>query len=123
MATCFKRIKFYCEINRIPVFTKEQRADIGKLVFETFIAQKSPKEKITKCNVDTPDGKISVVSYPKYFLPAIDKIIHDYRTTLADKAWEKIKAKMDSEEIILPESNRKRTRKPVQKPVFSLNKK
>ncbi len=113
MATCFKRIQLYCQMNKIPVFTKDQRADIGKLVFETFLVQKPPKEKINKVECDTADGKISVISYPKYFHPTIDKVIHEYRTTLADKAWEKIKAKMDTEEIILPESTRKRTRRPI----------
>lgn len=119
MPTSFQRIRHYCQTNKIPVFTKEQRIDINKLIWDTYIAQKPPRENINKVEVESPEGKKSVVSYPKYFIETIDKIIHEYRTILAAKAWDQIKSKMDSEKIILPE--RKRIRKQI--PVFTLKNK
>lgn len=103
------------------MFNAEQRADIGYLVFTAYIAQKPPKEKVNKMDCEAPNGPVKVVSYPKYFIPEVDRIIHQYRQTLADKAWEKLKEKFEDSEIELPTSDKKISKPITEKPAKQLH--
>lgn len=82
MPTLYKRLNYYCEINKKPQLSSEQRMALGKTVIDTFWAKKRPDWAVTHAVYTNEQGTFRVVSYPRWFLPVVDQLIDDFYKSL-----------------------------------------
>lgn len=82
MPTLYKRVNYYCEINKTPHLNAQQRAELGKIVIDAFWAKKRPDWAVTHATYTNEQGTFRVVAYPRWFLPIVDQLIDDFYQVL-----------------------------------------
>lgn len=82
MATLHKRLNHYCLINNKPELTEEQKQGLGRIVIEAYCTKKKPTTPIHHEVFTNENGSFKVVSYPRYFIESIDRLIDDFYKVL-----------------------------------------
>ena len=82
MATLHRRLTHYCFVNKKPELTEEQKSGLGRIIIEAYCAQKKPTTPIHHELFTNETGSFKVVSYPRYFIPEIDRFIADFYQAL-----------------------------------------
>lgn len=105
MPTLYNRLAHIVAANpKLVELSKEQRAELGKVVAETYWATKDPKTKFYFSVFKNEEGTFRVASYPRTFTEEIDKLIKEYYR------------------CFMPEPKPLRKRTKISKPVYSSKK-
>lgn len=76
MATIYKQLLQYQQMQKAPQLTEQQSKDLGLLICKNWFSKpQSKKTALGRVQSVEPTGTYEVVSYPKYFEPEIDRAI------------------------------------------------
>jgi len=82
MATLYNRLELYCKTNKVKMPPPEIRQELGTIVLSAWFSEENILRKHIpihkKTFIDEFGNTVKVLSYPKKFLPVIDKIILKY---------------------------------------------
>lgn len=78
MPIIFKRIKNYCIRTRAKLLPIDKRAELGAIIIQHYIEQSGIKRPVHKAISVEPEGVFTVVSYPKVYIPEIDRHIAEF---------------------------------------------
>lgn len=73
------------------MITHSQRAELGKIVCDKYMAIKPPNRVVHTNIFKTDEGEFKVICYPKSFVPTIDNLIKEYFSKLPQQIPKKRK--------------------------------
>lgn len=79
MPTIFKRLT---HLRKNPILTLQQKSVLGRLVCSEYHSQQIINKATHSVLSKEPEGEFYVQSYPKKFVPEIDRIIEEYYNSL-----------------------------------------
>jgi hypothetical protein len=129
MATIYKRLELYCKTNQVEMPELEIRKEIGAIVIAAWFSEENILHKHIplhkKTFIDESGTTVKVLSYPKKFIPIIDKIIlkHYFEKNNINNNLLKNYYQSESTIIRSPIEKKQRKRIPVaKKPVYTSKK-
>lgn len=78
MPIIFNRIKNYCIRTQTKLLPIEKRTELGAIIIQHYIEQSGIKRPVHKTISVEPEGTFTVVSYPKIYVPEIDRQIAEF---------------------------------------------
>jgi hypothetical protein len=134
MVTVFQAVSEYCSLTNHPAASHKDYRNCGQIISTHFrrfwgLSRLDAVAEVRYVIEDTPFRKIVVVAYPDSFKDEMVRLIDTYFAEKADRIQKdneqraaKIAAK-EAQKNTAPPEKKQRTRKPVQKPAFSLKQK
>lgn len=105
MATLFKRLNYYCHVNKKPHLSREQKMVLGKKIAQAYFSVKPPDKVFDHTLYHTENGIFKVLCYPKTFVPEIDRMIHEFYISISPKIRKRIPAKPLLQKSVKPLNN------------------
>lgn len=94
MPTIFKRLT---HLRKTPILTLQQKTLLGRLVCTQYHSQQIIKKATHRVLSKEPEGEFYVQSYPRLFVPEIDRIIEEYYSSLPQP---KIRKRIPSKPVL-----------------------
>lgn len=83
MATLYSRIKHYADSKRKTLLNLDQRQELGKITIGFwFTEHNTASGPICRLKEIQPEGTFEVLSYPRSFIPHLDKLVAAFHSTL-----------------------------------------
>jgi hypothetical protein len=130
MATLYNRLELYCKTNKAKMPPPEIRQKLGTIVLSSWFSEENNLRKHIPIHrqtfIDESGKPVKVLSYPKKFLPVIDKIIlkHYFENNTINNIVLKDSIYSDAHSKKTSIEKKERKRIPVnKKPIYSSSKK
>lgn len=78
MSILFRRIENYCVRTKSNMLSLPKRVELGKIVIQHYLHDSGVKMPLHRAVSKEPEGDFTVLSYPKAFNPAMDRLIDEY---------------------------------------------
>lgn len=90
MPTIYSRLVAYQKENRIPPLPQQLRRDLGQIIIKEYLSFDIQAALHRVASVE-PEGTFLVLSYPKFYIPEMDRLIKEFHLSKVTKTIPKRK--------------------------------